>query len=333
MTPAEQLRAIILGYRQSQAVHVAAVLGISDLVADGPRTVEDLAAAADADVGALRRLLQALAAVGVYVEDDKGQFANTELSRALCTGVPGSLNALATYFGEPTAWAAWGHLLHSARTGENAFTALHGTDVWTHREQHPEMGVVFDTVMAANTTALAGALAGAYNFSDVGTVADIGGGYGVLLEAVLTAHPHLSGVLFEQPHVVAGAELALAHSPIRDRCQLVAGSMFDSVPAGADAYLFKAILHDWVDEEVEKILRVCRDTMSDTAVVLIVERLLEGPNLGAEAKFSDLNMLVMPGGLERSEAEFAALLERSGLRLRRTLPTASVMYVLEAVKA
>lgn len=324
---------MVFGYRLSQALHVAAVLGISDALADGPRPVAELAEGAGAHTDELGRVLRALAAAGVYLEHDDGRFANNELSAALRAGVPGSVKATATYIGEPYYWEAWGRLLHSATTGENAFAALHGTDVWSYRAQHPEFALTFDQAMVAMTSAVADAVATAYDFSAVATVVDIGGGYGALLEALLSAHPHLSAVLFDLAHVIPGAESALARSPARERVRFVAGNAFEAVPPGADAYVLKAILHDWRDEEAEKILRVCRAAMSDSAVLLVVERLLEGPNQGLDTKLSDLNMLVMPGGRERSEAEFAELFDRSGLRLRLTRPTASPVYVLEAVRS
>lgn len=323
---------MVFGYRLSQALHVAAVLGISDLLAEGPRTIDDLASAANADADSLGRMLRALAAHGVYIESEDGRFSNTELSSALRADVPGSVKATAVYVGEPYYWDAWGYLLHSARTGENAFAALHGTDVWTYRSEHLDRADSFDRAMVAMTATLAGAVATAYDFSGVSTVVDIGGGHGALLETLLTTHSHLNGVLFDLPHVVDAAHTALAGSLVRGRLQLVPGDAFHSVPADADAYVLKSILHDWSDEDAEKILRVCRESMSERTVLLVVERLLEGPNKGADTKLSHLNMLVVPGGRERSEAEFAALLERAGLRLRRTVPTGSPAYVLEAVR-
>jgi hypothetical protein len=327
------MRKLIAGYRITQAVHVAAVLGISDLLVDGPRSVGDLAAAVDADAASLGRLLRALAAEGVYAEDERGWFANTDLGDALRRDVPGSLKMFAAVVGQAPHWRAWGHLLHSIRTGENAFRDLYGTDVWTARRRESDDGAVFDAWMAANTETIAGAVVSAYDFAGAKTVVDVAGGTGALLGAVLEANPDLSGVLFEQPVVIDRAAELVGHRPWADRCRLVGGSMFDTVPSGGDVYLMKSIVHDWTDTEAVQILVRCRDAMPESAVLLVIERLLEGPNLGADTKFSDLNMLVLPGGRERSEVEFAELCEQAGLRLRRTIRTESPWWILEAVRS
>jgi hypothetical protein len=330
MTASEQLHALLNGFRVSQALHVAAVLGLSDLLADGALDVDTLARATDADPGSLRRLLRALAAVGVYVETDEGSYANTELSAVLQTGSPESVKGWATFIGESYVWSSWGSLLSSTRSGETAFDALHGMDVWAYRAADAAKAAVFDAAMTDLATRMAAALTAAYDFPPQGLVVDIGGGHGALLASVLAAYPNLSGVLFDLPHVVAGADQHLAQAEVRSRLRLVAGDMFQAVPPGADVYLLKSTLHDWADAECESILRVCRDAMSPSSTLLIVERLLAGPNEGADTKFSDLNMLVMTGGRERSEHEFIRLLERSGLEHRRTLGTTSPWSVLEA---
>ena len=331
MTASEQLRALINGFRVSQALHVAAVLGVSDLLADGPLDLESLARAAGADPESLRRLLRALAAVGVYVETDDGGYGNSELSEALRTGAPGSVKGWATLIGEPYFWSSWGNLLGSTRSGETAFTMLHGMDVWAYRAGDPTKTAVFDAAMTDLAARMAAAVAAAYDFPVRGLLVDIGGGHGALLAGVLAAYPTLSGVVFDLPHVIAGADQVLADSPVRERIRLVPGDMFQAVPSGADVYLLKSVLHDWSDEDCESILRVCRAGMSPSSVLLVVERLLAGPNEGADTKFSDLNMLVVTGGRERSGDEFRRLFERSGLQHRRTLETTSPWSVVEAV--
>jgi hypothetical protein len=330
MTASEQLRDLVNGFRVSQALHVAAVLGVSDRLADGPLDLESLARAVDADPESLRRLLRALAAVGVYVETDEGGFANSELSEALRTGGPGSVKGWATLIGEPYFWSAWGSLSSSVRSGSTAFPTLYGMDVWAYRAGDAGRTAVFDAAMTDLATRMAAAVADAYDFPEHGLLVDIGGGHGALLAGVLAAYPSLSGVVFDLPHVVDGAAAILADTPVRQRIRLVGGDMFESVPSGGDVYLLKSVLHDWPDEDCESILRVCRAAMSTSSALLIVERLLAGPNEGADTKFSDLNMFVMTGGRERSEDQFVRLLERSGLRHRRTLDTASPWSLVEA---
>jgi hypothetical protein len=326
MPERSQLSSMITGFRLSAALGVAAELGVSDLLADGPRSLAELAAAASADEDTLHRLLRALATVGVYDEPEPGHWSNTELGEGLRSDVPGTLRPLARTLSSPALWAAYGHLGHSVRTGENAFVARHGVDVWTHRLAHPEENAVFNDNMTALTSVVAEAVARTYDFAGVSTVVDVGGGQGILLEAVLTQHPHLRGTVFDRDHVVARAPLSAGLAP---RWSSMTGSFFEEVPA-ADAYLLKSILHDWPDDRCVDILRVCHAGLNADGVVLVVELLLGRPGQEEFAAFSDLNMLVMPGGRERTAEEYAALFEAAGLRLSRVVETPSRMSILEA---
>jgi 2-polyprenyl-3-methyl-5-hydroxy-6-metoxy-1,4-benzoquinol methylase len=316
---------MITGLRLSAALNVAADLGISDLLASGPRSVAELAAAASADEDTLRRLLHALATVGVYDEREDGRFALTELGEGLRSDVPGSLRPLARTLSCHALWSAYAHLGHSVRTGENAFEALHGHDVWTHRRGHPDENEIFNQNMTALTSLVAEAVAEAYDFSGVATVVDVGGGEGLLLETVLTRHPHLTGTVFDQEHAVAQAPLAAA---LRPRWSSASGSFFEDVPE-ADAFLLKSILHDWPDDRCAEILRTCVRRLRPDGVVLVVETVLGRPGFEVDAAFSDLNMLVLPGGRERTEEQYAVLFAAAGLRLTRVVDTPTRMSVLE----
>jgi SAM-dependent methyltransferase len=321
-----ELRAMITGLRLSAALSVAADLGISDLLADGPRTASDLAAETSCDEDTLHRLLHALATVGVYDEGEAGRFSLTELGSGLRSDVPGSLRPLARTLTCHALWSAYAHLGHSVRTGENAFEALHGHDVWTHRRGHPEENEVFNQNMTALTSLVAAAVTETYDFSPIGTVVDVGGGQGLLLETILERYPHLTGTVFDQSHVVAQAPLA---ESLRPRWTSVAGSFFDEVPP-ADAYLLKSILHDWPDDPCVEILRTCGRSLRPGGVVLVVETVLGRPGFEVDAAFSDLNMLVLPGGRERTEEQYAALFGAAGLGLTRVLDTRTRMSVIEA---
>ncbi len=330
-TAAELLR-LIFGYRISQAIHVAAVLGLSDHLFGGPRTVAELAEDTGCDSRSLYRLLRALAAIGVYEELPDGRFASTPMGDELRRDSDSQLGSLAEFVGVPSFWQAWGVLEHSVRTGDSAYTLLLGQDVWAYRAQHPEESAIFDAAMTAQSRRVAGAVVAAYDFGGFATIADIGGGRGAMLAAVLSRNPDVRGVLLDQPHVVAGAPALLARAGVAERCQIVAGDMFDAVPA-ADAYLLKAIVHDWNDEQAVAILSTCRRAMSAAATLLIIERVLGATDHGAgaaSAAFSDLNMLVAPGGMERTQPEFEALLSRAGMRLTRVVPTSSDVAVIEA---
>jgi hypothetical protein len=207
---------------------------------------------------------------------------------------------------------------------------LHGTDIWTWRAEHPDESAIFDDAMRSMTSGANAAILAAYDFGRFGTVVDVAGGTGTLIAALLAAHPALRGILFDQEHVVSGAEPILDAAGVLDRCEVVAGSFFESVPEGHDAYVLKWIIHDWEDEESVAILRVCRAAMGPDAAVLLIERDLGSPNEDAAAKLADLNMLVMPGGRERTVDEYAALFDEAGLRLVGAHPTGTGQLVIEA---
>lgn len=318
---AEQLRRLVDGYQASQVIYAVAALGLADLLAAGPRTIDELAAASEADPETLYRLLRAVAALGVFHEQEERLFSLTELGRPLLRDAPDSIAGWAMLIGRPYYREAWSHLVDAVRSGENAFRLVHGTGVWEYRAQRPEESAIFDRAMQANSRIVVRSLLDAYDFGRFETVADLGGGNGTLLAALLDRHPALRGILFDQPHVVAGVDLG-------PRCEIVGGSFFDAVPEGADAYLLKWILHDWEDAESAEILRAVART---GGTVLVIERLLAGPNEDPAAKLSDINMLVVPGGRERTLEEFGALFASAGYRLQGATPTASGMYVIEGV--
>jgi hypothetical protein len=306
---------LVNGYQVSQALHVAAVLGIADRLADGPRSADDLGVEADPD--ALRRLLRALAAAGVLSESG-GRYALTELGQGLRSDVPGSVAAWAAYIGRPSTWRAWSGLVDSVRTGENAFRAVHGVRAYEYRAAHPEDEAVFNAAMTALSRRQNAGVLDAHDFERYGVVVDVGGGQGALLAAILERHPAVRGVLFDQSAVVAGA-------PAVDRMEVVGGSFFDGVPAGGDAYLLKSVLHNWEDADALAILRSCRD--AGAPAVLLVER-----DLATEpsAAFSDLNMLVGPGGRERTLDEYGALLAAAGFQLTGATSTGLGFSVITA---
>ncbi|MDA0165032.1 acetylserotonin O-methyltransferase [Solirubrobacter ginsenosidimutans] len=313
----DDLLRLINGYQLSQAIHVAATLGIADRLAGGARDAEDLAVATDAHAPALYRLLRALAAVGILHEDADHRFALTPLGEGLRTDVPDSAAGWAAFIGRPYHWSAWSQLLHSVRTGENAFAAVHGVDVWTYRAEHPEESGIFDAAMTALAARVTASVLAAYDFGQFEVVADIGGSRGTLLAAILAHHPHLRGILFDRPGVVAGVDLG-------ERCRIVGGSFFEAVPGGADAYILKSVLHDWDDETSVAILQSIRRAAPAGSAVLILERRLGPPNAEPAGKLSDLNMLVATGGRERTRDEYARLLEAAGYGLVSETPAGPV---------
>src|SRR5215213_10564468 len=330
LRPSLALRRLVNGYQVTQAIHVAAVLGLADLLADGPRSSDDLAAATTTHPGTLYRLLRALAGVGVFREEDR-HFALTDLGACLRVDAPEPLAGWAAFVGESSHWQAWSALLHSVRTGENAFRHVHGIDSWTFRSRRPELSASFDRAMTDLSRQLSAAILAAYDFGCFGQIIDVGGGNGAFLAAILAKHPEMRGVLFDQPHVVSGAGPVLTAAGVADRCEVVGGSFFDAIPTGGDAYILKAILHDWEDQPCVQILQTCRRAMADGTALLVVERELGRLNQDPDAKFSDLNMLVGPMGRERTPAEYAALFTAAGFRFVGFTPSAVGTGVFEGI--
>ena len=325
------LKRLVDGYRVSQAISATVSLGVPDLLGDGSSTSAELAAATGADEATLYRVLRALASAGVLTEEDGRRFALTELGRPLRSDSPDSLAGWAEFIGRPYEWQSWSGLADAVRTGKNAFTSVHGMDVWTHRAQRPEEGAYFDRAMQSRLHLMTASLVG-YDFGRFRRIVDLGGGNGALLAAILSAHDGVEGVVFDQEHVVAGAPAVLEAAGVADRCAIVAGSFFDSVPEGGDAYVMSAILHDWEDEDARRILETVRRAIPGDGTLLVLERLVGGPNEDLETKFGDLNMLVIPGGRERTRDEFADLFSSAGFRLRDAIPVGT-HFVIEGEPA
>ena len=322
---------MLTGYWISQALYVAAKLGIADLVAAGTTSAQVLAEQTGVDETALHRLMRALASVGVFTEAGPGSYALTPLADLLRTGTPRSMHAMAIMYNEEQ-YRTWGDLLHSVRTGQPAFEHLYGMPVFEYFETHPEVDAIFNEAMAGLTAQTTEALLDAYDFAPFSTIVDVGGGYGNILAAILRRHPSASGVLFDQPHVVAAAGPHLAAAEVADRCRTVGGDFFvDELPAGGDAYVLAAILHDWDEARCLTILRQVRQSMPDHGKLLVIELVLtpgDAPDVG---KWVDLHMLVMAGGRERTAAGYEALLGQAGFTVRRLVPTGSGPTVVEAV--
>ncbi|MEU4194611.1 methyltransferase [Kribbella sp. NPDC026611] len=320
MDAARELHRLASGYQVTQAIHVAARLGISDVLADGPRSVAELAAATKTDAQALTRLMHALTVLGLYsVSADR--YENTELGAALRSEAPRSLAGWARFIGRGSHWQAYTGLEDSIRTGTTAFPAMHGEPVWEYRAKRPEEQAAFDAAMTSASDGLAEAVVTAYDFGRFATVVDIGGGHGRLLNAILTRYPAVNGVLFDQPDVVAGAGTG--------RFEVVGGNFFESVPVG-DALVLKSVIHDWADAESIDILRVCRRSLPADGRLLLVEQLLDRSPDPLRTAFADLNMLIMTGGRERTTDEYRTLLAAADLELVDTVSTASMPFVIEA---
>ncbi len=321
---------LLAGKWVSEAISVAAELGIADLLATGPEASDDLAKACGAHADSLYRLLRALASVGVFAEDEAGRFANTPLSETLRSGLPGSMRSMAMMFGSRPAWDAWGELRTSIRTGESAFKAVNGAYAFDYMKGDPEFGRIFGEAMTAFSAQELVAIHDAFDFSGVPTIVDVAGGHGAFLGSVLEKNPHQRGILFDQPEVIELARNAIADSPVAARCSLVAGDFFTEVPAG-DGYVLKHILHDWNDDLATKILDTIQRAAKPGAKLFVIDALVEPGNEPGFAKLLDLEMLVFyEGGRERTRTAIEKLFSASGFRLLRVVPTHSLMHVIEA---
>ena len=325
-----RLQELIAGSWMAQAVYVAAELRIADLLANGPRTSAELAEAAGADTPSLHRLLRALSTIDICKEREDGSFEITPMGALLGTGRPDSLRSWTIWWGAHL-WPLWGHLLHSVRTGRSARKRLLGTDGFEHLERDREAAAVFNQAFREVTRLACRSIVRAYDFSGLKRVADIGGGYGQLLAAILQAHPEITGILFDLPHAIDGAK---AEAGLTGRCEFIAGDFFRTVPPGADAYVLKNVIHDWNDERSTLILQNCRRAMKSDARLLVIERILpdhlqNSPRDQAAAR-TDLTMLIAHSGRERTEAEFPGLLAAAGLRVTRIIPAGEALNIIEA---
>jgi len=325
------LSQMITGCWVSQAIYVAAELGIADLLADGPRTAEELAEHTNANSGALYRVLRALASVGIFAEDVDQRFTLTPLAEGLRSDGFSSQRSLAIMMGAEL-YRSWGNLLPAVRTGERAFDKTFGMPFFQYMTEHPERHRAYDAAMTGAHGAETEPMLDAYDFSAFRTVIDVGGGNGLVLAALLNRHPAAQGVLFDLPDVVEGARPIISDLGLIDRCQVVGGDFFSSVPAGGDAYLMRHVIHDWDDEQAVSILGNCRDAMNGDGRILVVESVIPPASEPSFGKWLDLMMLVV-GGRERTEAEYRRLFSEAGLTLSRVVPTAHEVSVIEGLRA
>ena len=331
-TLARDLLRLINGSWIAQACYVMARLGIPDLLAAGPRTAKDLAAATNTHAPSLHRLLNALGSVDLCRLRDDGAFEMTRLGSLLRSDVPGSMRAWALHWGGES-WHVWGNFLHSVRTGESARTLITGTPGFSHLDRDPQAAAIFNRAMADLTRLTAIEVARTYDFAGK-RVMDVGGGYGELLAQILSAYPTARGVLFDMDHAITKARDYLGGRDLGERCEFVSGDFFMSVPSGSDVYILKSVIHDWPDERAKVILQTCRSAMRLSARLLLVERLMPErlqPSATDEALArSDLHMLVALGAQERTFDQMRALLSSAGLRTLRRIDTDSGHSIIEA---
>ena len=323
---------LMSGFWISRCLYITAKLALADLVKDGSKTAAELAAATKTHAPSLFRVLRALASAGIFTQDDQDRFGDTPLLQTLRSDVPGTLRSFAmTELGEEH-YPAWGQLLHSVQTGGIAFDHAFGMDVWQFFAQHPDNAQIFNDAMSGMTAQATEALHAAYDFGGINTLIDIGGGHGGMISSILRRNPEMQGILFDAPQVIDGARAGVEASDVAGRCTLVGGNFFEAVPAGGDAHILKWIIHDWDDEKSLAILKNCHGALAKNGKLILVEAVVPPGSEMHFSKFMDLNMLVMTGGHERTEAEFRRLYEAAGFRLTRIVPTESPFSVIEGVR-
>jgi SAM-dependent methyltransferase len=330
----ERLVCFVNGGAMSQAVSVAAELGIADMLAGGAKSADQLSQAAGCDASSLRRLLRALASADLCEEHDDGSFSLTAAGGLLRDDAADSLRHWAIWWGQHL-WSEWGNLLHSVKTGESARKLATQTIGLDHLEHDTQAAAIFNRAMRELTRVVAGEVVRCYDFSRIRRIVDVGGGYGELLAAILKQHPALRGVLFDRPHAIEGARSFFEATGVSDRCETVTGSFFEAVPRGADAYLLKSVIHDWNDERSIVLLQNCRKAIAEDGKLLLVEQIMPDrmvPSLAhQDVARRDLTMLIGTGGRERTAGEFRNLLEAGGFGLRRIIPATLNFFLLEAV--
>ncbi len=301
----------------SRMIYAAAKMGIADLIGQGSRSSDDLAATVGVDSSALYRVLRALSGAGIFTELPEKQFALTPLGATLRTGVPGSMHAFVLLFGGDLYASAWLDLPSSVQSGKTAVEHLHGAPLYPYLARHPEDARLFDEAMTSFTSVENAAVAARYDFSAVRTVIDVGGGHGSLVTAVVERNPGLRGILFDQPHIADGARARVAASAIAERCEVVSGDFFEAVPS-ADICLLKHIVCNWDDEAAIRILKSCHRALPPGGKILVIESVISH---SAPAELLDVHLLTVVGGRMRTEQEHRSLMAAAGFRLTRLLPT------------
>jgi hypothetical protein len=323
---------LLTGVYVAGAISCLAQMGIPDLVEAGPKSAGELAKQLGAQPQALYRLMRATASVGVLSEGPDGKFSETPLSAVLRSNGNPSLRAFAILGGREWHSRGWSHLEYCVRTGKQALDKIYGMPIFEYFQQNAEEARNFNDAMTALSMIDGPAVAAAYSFDGIHSIVDVAGGHGLLLATILRRNPHMKGILYDVPNVVEGAKDGPL-KPLMDRCTLASGDMFSSVPAGADAYIMKHIIHDWPDDLCVKILKACRKGVNAGGKLLVVDHVIQTGNDFAPGKFLDLQMLIFPGGCERTEKQFRELFAAAGWRLTRIVPTADAKSIVEGVPA
>jgi hypothetical protein len=327
---AQHIMQLSTGYIASTCVYLAVKLRIPDLLAAAPRHSADLASELNVNEDALYRVMRSLASLGLFEERSSRTFANNLASSMLRSATPGSMYEMALWMSDPFHFQVYANALHSVQTGKPAVEETFGVPVFEWFPKHPAESEVFNNAMTMFSAMVIPAVLEVYDFGGIGTLVDIAGGHGRVLTSILQRYPSMRGVLFDLEHVLAGARPAIESLGLSDRCRTISGDFFKAVPEGGDAYIMKHIIHDWDDDRAATILKNIRSAMNRGGRVILLESVVTPGNQPDFAKIIDLEMLLMPGGRERTEQEFRELFARAGFELTRITPTKSPLSVIEA---
>jgi hypothetical protein len=329
LAPPAQLMKFIVGRWISKPIYVAAELCIADMLAEGPKSIEQLAQASQAHAPSLYRMMRALASVGIFSEIEHKRFELTPMAEYLKTG---AMRSMALMFNSDWSDKAWIYFLDSIKTGGTAFEKAHGMSVSEWLEKNPQAAEVFNEANAIKAGSSHRAIVDVFDFSGIQTLTDVGGGLGILMAEILIANPLMEGIVADIPSVIQKTEKLIQARGIEDRCQTVECDFFKKIPSGSDAYLMSNILHDWPDERCQIILANCHRAMKKESRLLIVEMVIPPGNEPSVAKLLDLEMLVITGGRERTEEEFNNLFVSSGFKLSRIIPTKENVCIIEGIR-
>lgn len=332
LPPEAMMFQFLFGAVVQKGIYVIAELGIADLVNEKPMSAEELAEKTSTHSASLYRVLRMLAGVGFFTENSDGKFELTPLAALLLKDNPNSMRDFALMMGDDWSWKTVSHLKHSIETGKMAHEKAFGKTSWEYYEENIEVGEIFNRAMTSNSLAAVSPIVAGYDFSSFGKIADIAGGHGILLSGILKANPNARGILFDIPSVIAGSGEFFEKTGAANRVEKISGDFFENVPAGADAYIMKHIIHDWDDEESVRILKNVHTAMNPNGKVLIVEMVVPEGNEPSPSKILDVQMLMFTGGKERTTRQYAELLDKSGFRMTQVVPTHSPMQIVEAVR-
>ncbi|HEX9761366.1 MAG TPA: methyltransferase [Candidatus Acidoferrales bacterium] len=331
--PGEAVFQAAFAYMSSACLHAVIELGVPDLLGATPRPVGELAREANANEDALYRTMRLLVSMGIFTETAPRTFAHSPASATLRSDAPNSTRAIARFVADPMHLRTYAELLYSVRTGRPCADVALGKPIFDYLATDPQESEVFNAAMVAMSAQVVPAVLEAYDFSGIRLLVDVAGGHGSVICPILQKYPPMRGILTDLAHVLETATACICDHGVQERLERIPCDFFKAVPAGGDAYIMKNIIHDWDDEKCLVILGNIRRAMGDVKgkVILLETILVAGPEPHM-SKFLDIEMLALPGGRERTEAEFAALFERAGFRLTRVAPTKSPFSVIEAVR-